>query len=75
MEDLTKNNEILKEEIHDIIDNLLCDCYNDCYECEEVENADLIYESVQLYTLKLKDALFDKYGWDFENIDFRNDWK
>ena len=50
-----------KEEIIDLLDDLLQDCYNDLFEFEEIEEekAKLIYENVKLFTLKFKDKLED----------------
>lgn len=52
-----------KETLYNIIDNLLQDCYNDLFECEndvDEDTAKIIYHNVELFTLKLKDKLEDE---------------
>ena len=48
-----------KEKIIEIIDDLLQDCYNDLFEYENVEEivAKVIYQNVELFTLKLKEKM------------------
>jgi len=48
-----------KEELLNIIEDLLQDCYNDLFEYEEIEEdkAKLIYNNVKLFTLKLKEKV------------------
>lgn len=52
---------INKEDLKELLEDLLQECFNDLYEYEdtEQEKADLIYDSVKLFTLKLKDRLED----------------
>lgn len=49
------------KELENILEDLLQECFNDLYEYEDItqENADLIYNNVKLFTLKLKDKLED----------------
>lgn len=56
-----------KEELFNIIDNLLQDCYNETIDNENDddltdEEAELIYNNVALFTKKLKDAIVDAIG-------------
>jgi hypothetical protein len=56
-----------KEELFNIIDNLLQDCYNETIDNENDddltdEEAKLIYNNVALFTEKLKDAIVDEIG-------------
>lgn len=53
-----------KEEIFNIIDNLLQDCYNETIDREDdlldETLAGLIYDNVELFTERLKDKLTDE---------------
>ncbi len=53
-----------KEELFNIIDDLLQDCYNETIDREDEElsekDAELIYNNVELFTLKLKDKISDE---------------
>lgn len=53
-----------KEELFNIIDDLLQDCYNETIDREDNElnekDATLIYNNVELFTLKLKDKVSDE---------------
>lgn len=53
-----------KERLFDIIDNLLQDCQNETIDREDYEltdeEAELIYNNVKLFTLKLKDKIMDE---------------
>lgn len=48
-----------KNKLIDIIDELLIECENDVFEYEDIEDdkAQLIYDNVSLYTLKLKEKI------------------
>ena len=50
-----------KEKLYDIIDNLLQDCYNETIDREDYdltdEEAELIYNNVNLFVMKLKDKI------------------
>lgn len=52
-----------KEKLFEIIEDLLQDCYNDLFEYEEIEGekAEIIFENVKLFTLKLKDRLKEEF--------------
>ena len=54
-----------KEKIFKIIDDILQDCYNETIDREdddlEEELAKIIYDNVELFTLKLKDKIDDEY--------------
>lgn len=54
-----------KEELYNIIDDLLQDCYNETIDCEDDkdltdEELKLIYDNVELFTLRLKDRIEDE---------------
>lgn len=53
-----------KEKLFDIIDDLLQDCQNETIDREDYEltdeEAELIYNNVKLFTLKLKDKIMDE---------------
>lgn len=55
-----------KEELFDIIDDLLQDCYNETIDCEYDKDLTdkelkLIYDNVKLFTMKLKDKIGDEF--------------
>lgn len=53
---------MIKDELFNIIDDLVQDCYNDCFEYEDLdeEKAKTIYNNVKLFSLKLKDKITDE---------------
>ena len=59
-----------KEDLFNIIDDLLQDCYNETIDREDYDltdkEAELIYNNVELFTLKLKDKITDDYIEDLQ---------
>ena len=59
-----------KEKLFDIIDDLLVDCANDTIYCEDIKKGitddelELIYDNVKLFTLKLKDRIWDELDYE-----------
>ena len=53
-----------KEKLFNIIDDLLQDCRNETIDREDYdltdEEAELIYNNIKLFTLKLKDKIMDE---------------